>query len=148
EPEPEPEVVEPEPEPEPVVVEPEPEPLPNFVVARRSTIHLDYQAGRVHRCSLAPPAPGESATLGMTLLVSDAERYTESRIRPTAGPAEQLEVYHSSVALSESGETAELRQQVRSLGDEAVTDGSVLVPLPQGTEGVNDANCVDAAQTG
>ncbi|MFA7461484.1 MAG: hypothetical protein WCY60_10830, partial [Trueperaceae bacterium] len=117
-------------------------------MARRSTIHLDYQAGRVHRCSLAPLAPGESTTLGMTLRVTDAALYAEPRIRPSASPAEQLEVYLSSVSLDESGNTAELRLQVRNVGSDPVANGSVLVPLPLGTEAVNDANCVDAAQAG
>lgn len=152
EPEPEPEVVDPEPEPEPEPVveepEPEPEPLPDFAVARRSTIHLDFQAGRVHRCELAPLAPGESATLGLTLRVTDLALYAEPRIRPSANPAGALEVYVSSVSLGASGETAELRLQVRNLSDQNVAGGSVLVPLPLGTEAVNDANCVDAAQAG
>ncbi|MFA7461028.1 MAG: hypothetical protein WCY60_08520, partial [Trueperaceae bacterium] len=66
----------------------------------------------------------------------------------SASPAEQLEVYLSSVSLDESGDTAELRLQVRNVGSDPVANGSVLVPLPLGTEAVNDANCVDAAQAG
>ena len=130
EPEPEPEVVaEPEPEPQPVA-EPEPEPLPAFTMQRMSTVHLDFQAGQVARCEVGQLEPGTAVSIGLALRVTDADSWAEPVVLPSAEP-EGFEAYISELTREE--DAARLNVHVRNYGADTAS-GSVLVPLPLGTE--------------
>lgn len=149
-PEPEPET--PEPEPETPTPEPEPEPQvqpypPVFKTERRSTVHLSFQAGRVLRCELPPLGPGDGVTQFLNVRVVDPGAYADPRLRPEASPAGDLEVYFSDVRRDEAAGTVTLVLQARNVSDRNV-QGSVLIPLPLGTDPVTDAACVDVTGEG
>lgn len=151
-PEPEPEAPEPVPEPETPTPELEPEPQvqpypPVFKTERRSTVHLSFQAGRVLRCELPPLGAGDSVTQFLNVRVVDPGAYADPRLRPEANPAGDLEVYFSDVRRDETAGTVTLVLQARNANDRNV-QGSVLIPLPLGTDPVTDAACVDVTGEG